>query len=92
MGGSAGAHQLLASGTRMTLGFWEKSRGVTVKRERYVLAPLEDDRLEQQEVIGDSQRAQHTVPYRVTATTIALAAVRGTVGVSFGINRRRLGA
>jgi hypothetical protein len=85
MGGSAGAHQLLASGARMTLGFWEKSGGVTVKRARYVLAPLEDDRLEQQGVIRDSQKAQHTVPCRGTATAIALATVRGAVRCRLGL-------
>jgi hypothetical protein len=92
MGGSAGAHQLLASGARMTLGFWKKEGGVMVKRERYVFAPLEDDGLEQQGVIRDSQRAQHGVPCIGTAATIALATVRGAVGVPFGTHRRLLGA
>jgi hypothetical protein len=92
MGGSAEAHQLLASGARMTLGFWKKEGGVTVKRERYVLAPLENDRLEQRGVIRDRQRAQHAVPCRGTAANIALATVRGAVGVPFGTNRRLLGA
>jgi hypothetical protein len=92
MGGSAGAHQRLASGARMTLGFWKKQGGVTVKQERYVLAPLEDDRLEQQEVIRDPQRAQHGVPGLGTTATIALARVRGAVGVPFGTPRRLLGA
>ena len=36
----------------MTLGFWKKQGEVTVKQERYVLAPLEDDRLEQQGLKG----------------------------------------
>jgi hypothetical protein len=92
MGGSAGAHQLPASGARMTLGFWKKSGGVTVKRERYGLAPLEDDGVEQQGVISDRQRAQPGVPCIGTAAKIALATVRGAVGVPFGTQRRLLGA
>jgi hypothetical protein len=63
----------------MTWGFWEKQGGVTVKREKYVLAPLEDDRLEPQRVIRDGQRAQHGVRGLGLAATIALATVRGAV-------------
>ncbi len=76
----------------MTLGFLKKSGGVTVKRERYVLSPLEDDGLERQEVIRDSQRAQHGVPCIGTAAKIALTTVQGSVRVPFGTNRRLLGA
>jgi hypothetical protein len=76
----------------MTLGFWKQEGGVAVKGERYVLAPLEDDRLEQQRVIRDSQRAQHGVPGMGTAAKIALATVRRAVGVPFGTIRRLLGA
>jgi hypothetical protein len=92
MGGSAGTHQLLAAGARMTWGFWQKSGGVTVNRERSVLAPLQDDRSAPQGVIRDRQRAQHGVPYRGTAATIAWATVRGAVGVSFDTNRHLRGA
>jgi hypothetical protein len=92
MGGSAGAHQRLASAARMTLGFWKKQGGVTVKQERYMLALLEDAHLEQQGVIRDGQRAQYGVPGLGTTATIALATVRGAVGVPFGTNRRLLGA
>ena len=49
-----------------------------------MLAPLEDDRLEQQGVIRDGQRAQHEVPGIGTAATIALATARGAVGVPSG--------
>ena len=75
----------------MTLGFWKKQGEVTVKEERYVLALLEDDRLEQQGVIRDRQRAQHGVPGLGTAVKIVLARVRGAVGAPFGIDRRLLG-
>jgi CheY-like chemotaxis protein len=57
----------------MRLGFWKKQRGVTVKQERYVLAPLQDDRLDQQGVIRDGQRAQNSIPGLGTAAQIALA-------------------
>jgi len=90
--GSVGAPQLLAFGARMTLRFWKKQGEVTVKQERYVLAPLEDDRLEPQGVIRDGQRAQHGVPGIGTAATIALATARGVVGVPFGTHRRHLRA
>jgi hypothetical protein len=76
----------------MTLGFWKKPGEVTVKLERYVLAPLEDDRLEQQGVISGGQRAQDGVPGIGTAATIALATARGADGVPFGTHRRHLRA
>jgi hypothetical protein len=76
----------------MTWEFWEKQGGVAIKRERHVLAPLEDDRLGQPGVIRDRQRAQHGVPGLGLAATIALATARGAVGAPFGTDRCLLGA
>jgi len=74
----------------MTLGVWKKPGEVTVKPARYVLAPLEDDRVEQQGVISGGQRAQHGVPGLGTAATIASATARGAVGGPCGTQRRHL--
>ena len=76
----------------MTLGFWKKSGGVAIKREKHVLAPLEDDRLEQPGVIRDRQRAQLGIPGLGLAAPIASATARGAVGAPFGTDRRLLGA
>jgi hypothetical protein len=84
MDGNAGAHWLLASGTRMTLGKW----GYGGERGRCVSQPIEDYDLARKEGVTSGEREETTVTLDSLPTQeIGLSAVGGAVGVALRTDR-----